>query len=167
MPTGQTRPLTAADEATIASQYRNGQSVNSMVGEWSISPSRLKKIVAAHGVPPRPKEVSKKLWADAQAKRKTAGSLLNAGSEAQLNNGYEFSTQATAKPPRAVDTSDVKCGWDGIENVVIRVAPGERTCMLCGEAVAGKDCPTSGCEGGELVDTVTALGLREGEWVRA
>ncbi len=33
-------------------------------------------------------------------KRKTAGSLLNAGSEAQLSNGYVFSTLETAKPPR-------------------------------------------------------------------
>jgi len=79
MPRGAVTQLTSADEAAIIAAKAEGMPESHIKDRWEIGKKRLDQIV----VQPR----------------HTAGSLLNAGSEAQLNNGYEFSTSATAKPP--------------------------------------------------------------------
>ena len=171
---GQIIRYTAEEESAIVAQYASGEKwINELRIEYRIDADRLKRMIEAHGVAIRPagfQETTHSRLHDkrSKVKRKQTPKAkgTEAGSPAQLNNGYEFSTDKTRKPPTRRIVADVPCGWDGVTRNVIRVARGERTCMLCGEAVTGRECPTSGCDGGELVDTVTALGLRDGEWVR-
>lgn len=46
----------------------------------------------------------------------------------------------------------------------VRVAPGEKTCTVCGETITAAACPRCD-DGGALVPTVSYL--RDGEWVEA
>lgn len=155
MPTGQTKHLTEAQESDIAQLYADeNKAINWLVGEYHISPTRINTILAAHGVQKRGPGKAGRLWAEAQPKKRRRSPDLN----------YNQTADRDKKPPVQRKVADVTCGWDGVENVRIRVARGERTCTGCGDAVVGQSCHTPGCKGGELVDTVTALGLRDGEW---
>ena len=158
------RKLTEAEARTMIAEYQGGAAIQPLITKWRMSQERFYRLLAAAGVPVRSIAESTTLWHAANKKTTLPAS---AGSESQLNEGYEFSTPATAKPPRPIDTSDVPCGWDGVSHNVIKVARGERTCLKCGAAVTSKKaatCETMECDGA-LVDTITALGLRDGEWV--
>jgi len=151
--------LTKIQEKEIAEKYAAGTSFSALKAEYRTGREKIHRILKAHGIEPRTREQGRKVWRDSLSSKNVLSSK---------SAGDQFNAPANRppKPPTVRDVPDLPCGWDGIEGVVIRVAPGERTCMLCGEAVAGKACPTMDCDGGELVDTVVALGLREGEWVR-
>lgn len=172
------REFTAAEIATIGEEYTRDTdplSVQALREKYKVGTDRMYALIRESGHEVRSSGEQLQAWHAARKRTKAAKATAQtpkakgteAGSPAQLNNGYEFSTDKTRKPPTRRIVADVPCGWDGVTRNVIRVARGERTCMLCGEAVTGRECPTSGCDGGELVDTVTALGLRDGEWVRA
>lgn len=80
MPTGARIELTQADTDKMRQEFADHGSINKLAQDYEIGFRRAKRI--------------------ATGPRHTADSLPNAGSEAQLNNGYEFSTAATALPPK-------------------------------------------------------------------